>query len=296
VLIMPHATSARRAFTLTELLIAVVIIGIIGAAFTRLIIAQSRFFSKEYGALSARAVARNSMNLMLSDLRMVQDSGGVDSVSSNGRAIRVIVPYAFGLSCGSSGTATVVSLLPIDTSVMNMATYGGYAYRNSSTGRYTVVTPPLPTTVNKPVATASPDQCNSTSKANISTLTINGRSGQMLDLTPLALGAVAYSPIYLWQKITYVFDTSASFPGLYGLYRAVAGGTREEILAPFDSTARFKFYVPNQDTSQTTVPALSQIRGVDILLNGLSPKPSTDGTRTSTKITTAVFFKNTRVF
>ncbi|HEX8726823.1 MAG TPA: prepilin-type N-terminal cleavage/methylation domain-containing protein [Gemmatimonadaceae bacterium] len=286
----------RRGFTLAEVLIAIVIIGIIGAAFTRLILAQSRFFTREYGARTARAVARNSMNLMLSDLRMVQDSGGVDSASADGRTIRVIVPYAFGLACGNSATATVVSLVPTDTSVMKLATYGGYAWRDSSTGRYSIVTPPLPGSVNKVQASTDPDRCTDASHANISTLHINGRSGQVVDLTPLTLGVAAYDPVFLWQKITYSFDTSASYPGLYGLYRNVSGGTPEEILAPFDSLARFKFYVPNQDTSQTTVPSLSKIRGVDILLYGVSPKAANDGTRTSTQFTTAVFFKNTRAF
>ncbi len=290
-------TSTRRAgFTLTEVLIAVVIIGIIGAAFTRLIIAQSRFFTREYGARSARAVARNSMNLMLSDLRMVQDSGGVDSVSSDGRTVRVIVPYAYGMACGNSLTATVVSLLPTDTSALKLATYGGYAWRNPSSGRYTIVTPPLPQGANKVQASTDQDLCIASSKADISTLHINGRSGQVVDLTPLAVGVAAYDPVFLWQKITYSFDTSASFPGLYGLYRNVSGGQREEILAPFTSSARFKFYVPNQDTSQTTVPALSSIRGLDILLYGVSPKAANDGTRASTTFTTAVFFKNTRGF
>ena len=286
----------RRGFTLAEVLISIVIIGIIGAAFTRLILAQSRFFTREYGARTARAVARNSMNLMLSDLRMVQDSGGVDSVSADGRTIRVIVPYAYGLACGNSGTATVVSLVPTDTSVMKLATYGGYAWRDPSTGRYNIVTPPLPGSVNKVQASSDQDRCTDASNANISTLHINGRSGQIVDLTPLTLGVAAYDPVFLWQKITYSFDTSASYPGLYGLYRNVSGGTPEEILAPFDSLARFKFYVPSQDTSQTTVPPLSKIRGVDILLYGVSPKAANDGTRTSTQFTTAVFFKNTRAF
>ncbi len=296
---MTQTTTRRRAgFTLIEVLIAVVIIGIIGAAFTRLIIAQSRFFTREYGARNARAVARNSMNLMLSDLRMVQDSGGVDSVSSDGRTIRVIVPYAFGMACGNSLVATVVSLLPTDSSVMSLATYGGWAYRNQATGRYVTVTPTAPTGAEKVQTSLTPTLCTGTGagEAGISTLTINGRAGQVVDLRPLTVAVTADAPVFLWQKITYSFDTSAAFPGLYGLYRSVSGGSREEILAPFKSTARFKFYVPSQDTSQTTVPALWRIRGVDILLYGVSPKPASDGTRTSTEMTTAVFFKNTRSF
>lgn len=294
---MTPARRVRRGFTLAELLVAMLIVAIIGAAFTRLVIAQSRFFTREYGARNARAVARASMNLLLTDLRMVQDSGGVDSASADGRTVRVIVPYAFGLACGTTASATIVSLLPSDTSVMAIAEYAGYAWRNS-TGRYTLVTPPAPQGADNVQPYGTPATCTGTGagQAGISTLTINGRSGQVVQVTPAAVGIAVRTPVFLWQKITYSFDTSAAFPGLYGLYRMAAGGSRMEILAPFDSTARFKFYVPNQDTSQTTLPQISQIRGLDILLYGVAPKLQSNGLRSMTKMTTAVFFKNTRSY
>lgn len=287
----------RPGFTLAEVMIALVIIGIIGAAFTRLIVAQSRFFTREYGARTARSVARNSMNLLLTDLRMVQDSGGVDSVSSDGKTIRVYVPYAYGLACGSTAALTVVSLLPVDSSVLKLAKYGGYSWRNTA-GRYTRVTPTSPTGSDSVQSSTSPSTCtgSSSGQANIQTLIVNGRAGQVVDLRPAASGVVAGAPVFLWQKVTYSFDTSSAFSGLYGLYRQVSGGSREEILAPFTSSARFKFYVPSVDTSQTTVPSLSNIRGVDVLLYGLSPKANSSGSRPESDLVTAVFFKNTRSF
>jgi hypothetical protein len=102
--------------------------------------------------------------------------------------------------------------------------------------------------------------------------------------------------MFLWQKITYSFRPSNTFPGLYGLYRTPTGGSSEEILAPFDSSSGFKFYVPGQDTSQTAIPALSTIRGFDLVLNGVSPSVTAGMTATITKTVTAVFFKNTRTF
>ena len=289
--------SCRRAFTLPEILIAIVIVAILGAALTRLVIAQSRFFAREYGARNARSVARASMNLLLTELRMVQDSGGVDAASADGRSVRVIVPYAYGLACGTTAGATIVSLVPTDTSVMALAVYGGYAWRTTA-GRYTIVTPSAPQGADAPVTYGTPALCTGTGsgQAGIATLTLNGRTGSVLQLSPAAAGIAARTPVFLWQKITYAFDTSGTYPGLYGLYRTVSGGTTEEIMAPFDATARFKFYVPNQDTSQTTLPALSSIRGVDILLYGVSPKLQSNGNRGMTKLTTAVFFQNTRTF
>jgi prepilin-type N-terminal cleavage/methylation domain-containing protein len=294
---MTRHSRSRRGFTLAEIIIALIIVAILGAALTRLVIAQSRFFTREYDARNARSVARASMNLLLSELRMVQDSGGVDSVSTDGRTVRLIVPYAYGLACGTTGSATIVSLLPTDSSVLAVAEYDGYAWRNSA-GRYVIVNPPAPQGADAIEPYGSPDICTDSGpgEAGIATLTINGRSGQIVQVTPAAAGIAVRTPVFLWQKITYSFASSATYPGLYGLYRTAAGGPREEILAPFDSSARFKFYVPNQDTSQTAVPPLSSIRGLDILLYGVSPQLQSNEQRSMTKMTTAVFFRNTRSF
>ncbi len=293
---MTRQARNRPGFTLAEILVAMVILAIVGAALTRLVVAQSRFFTREYGARNARSVARQSMNLLLTELRMVQDSGGVDSVSADGRTVRLIVPYAYGLACGNTSSATIVSMLPVDTSVMAMAEYAGYAWRNSS-GRYVVVVPPAPQSTNALKTATSPDICvgSGPGEADIQTVTVDGRAGQILQMTPDAPVPVG-NPVFVWQHVTYSFDSSTAYPGLYGLYRDAAGGTREEIMAPFDSTARFRFYVPNVDTSLATMPLLSAIRGLDILLYGVSPKLQSNGQRSMTKMTTAVFFRNTRSF
>jgi prepilin-type N-terminal cleavage/methylation domain-containing protein len=287
----------RGGFTLAEVLISIVIIGIIGVAFTKLVMQQSRFFTREYGAQNARQVARNSMNLLMSDLRMVQDSGGIDSASSGGHTIRVIVPYQYGLVCKITASATIASLLPVDSSAVALAKYAGYAWRNSS-GRYTIVTPTSPQGSDSVQSYATTSDCTGTGsgQAGISTLTINGRAGRVVSLTPVAASASVRTPLFLYQKITYTFAASSAFPGKYGLYRTPSGGSSEEIMAPFDSSARFKFYVTGQDTSQTTVPSLYNIRGVDIVLNGLAQQANPGQSPTQVKMTTAVFFRNRRSF
>ena len=191
----------------------------------------------------------------------------------------------------------IASLLPVDSTEMTLAKYAGYAWRNSA-GRYTIVTPTAPQGGDSVTTAASSATCTGVGagQAGIRTLTINGRTGRVISITPGASGAAAGTPMFLWQKITYSFAASTAFPGLYGLYRTPTGGTSEEILAPFDSSSRFKLYVPGQDTSQTTVPSLSKIRGFDILLNGVSPTVTPGMPRTVTKMVTAVLFKNSRTF
>ncbi len=287
--------SLRRGFTLTELLISIVIIGIIGIAFTKMLMVQSRFFELQYSRSGARAVDRNAVNVMLSELRMVQDSGGVDSLTADGKLVRLRVPYWFGLVCGGTAATLTASMLPIDSSVAAMASYVGYAYRNANSGRYTYVTGTL-----APAAALTPATCTGTllGQANIQTVSMNGRSGVIYDLTPGAASATAMQPMFLWQHVTYQFKTSNAFPAYYGLFRTVQGGSTDELMAPFDTSAGFKIYKQGKDTATTTF-ALSDtlnVRGLDIYLPGRNSQTLVGHTPATANVRTAVFFKNTRSF
>jgi prepilin-type N-terminal cleavage/methylation domain-containing protein len=295
-----HATS-RRGFTLVEVTVSLLILGIIGIAATRMLTAQGRFYDKQNNLRTARSIARSSMNIILADLRMVQDSGGVDSATADGKLMRVIVPYRFGLVCGTSGTTTTVTMLPVDSATNAMSVYSGFAWRNPTTGRYVIVSPTNPQGTDKPVTSANPTLCTGTGggQAHLTNVSVNGRTSSMLDLSsPAATGATATAPVFMWQRITYSFKSSTAYPGYLGLYRNVQGGTNEELLAPFDTSSRFRYYVTGDDTSRTTVPTLDQIRGVDLVLNSLSPKATADNVtaHSPSKMVTSVFFKNVRAY
>jgi prepilin-type N-terminal cleavage/methylation domain-containing protein len=289
----------RRGFTLAEVVVALVIAGIVGIAMTRVLTSQNRFFDQQTNQRAARDLATNAMNVMLNDLRMVQDSGGVDNVASDGKTIRIMVPYRFGMVCGTTGTKTIVSMLPTDSGTTAMAVYGGFAWRSPTTGRYTYVTPSAPTSADAPAASASASTCTSGGGAQLTTVSLNGRTGDILDLNaPAATGATVTAPVFLWQKVTYSFAASSAYPGMIGLWRNISGGANEELMAPFDTSARFRFYTSGSDVSQVTVPAdINTIRGLDIVLNARSPRVSSiNNTQSVTKLTTAVFFKNVRTF
>jgi prepilin-type N-terminal cleavage/methylation domain-containing protein len=293
---MTTSRPARRGFTLIEVTIAMVIVAIIGAAFTKLLASQSRYFDQQTNIRKARSVARNSTNVMLSDLRMVQDSGGIDSAASDGKAIRIIVPYRFGLVCGTNGTTTTVSMLPSDSSVVAMAKYGGFAWRDTLRGRYHVVT-----SSGAPVASASPSLCtgNGGGQANLRTFSVAGRTGDILDLNAsAATGAIAATPVFMWQRISYSFKASTQYSGYLGLWRDIEGMPPEEILAPFDTSARFRFYVSGGDTSVVSPPALSSIVGIDLVLSAISSRVVSNNinSHSMSKMRTSVFFKNVRSY
>jgi hypothetical protein len=66
------------------------------------------------------------------------------------------------------------------------------------------------------------------------------------------------------------------------------------VAAPFDATAGFEFYDRTAGGSaSTTVPALANIRGLELVFNGQSEKPRFGKTTPeTTKFRTAVFFMN----
>ncbi len=277
------------------------IAAIIGASFTKLSVWQNRYYDHDANLRAARSIARSATNVMLADLRMVQDSGGIDSAASDGKLIRVRVPYRFGLMCGTnSGNVATVSMLPTDSAMVAGSVYRGFAVRDSASGRYVYISPNNPTSSDAPTITSTPTLCtgSGSGQAQIRTLSVNGRTGNLLDLKSTgSFSPVAASAVFFWQHVTYSFRASSSYPNRLALWRTVENGRDEELMAPFDTSARFMFYAAGDDAASVTPPAVGNIRGLDLVLSALSPHVSpADTTRLQSKIVTSVFFKNLRAF
>jgi prepilin-type N-terminal cleavage/methylation domain-containing protein len=293
---MTSSLKNRPGFSLSEVLVATVLLGIIGGALTKLVVDQMRFFDNVTAVRGARSVGRSSMNVMLADLRMVQDRDGVKTASTSSITFRV--PYRFGFFCGSTAGLTTVSLLPADSATVAMATYAGYAVRDRVTGIYTV--PSVnPLTQAAVIPSVAPALCTTT--AGINVLTINGRSGTTADVTPLTVStsiADRGRAVYFYQEITYHFANSALYPGKTGLYRQVLNGANgdEELMAPFTSGTQFKFYTKGSDVSSATVPGdLNTITGVEVVLNAIGTRtPAGRKSAPQQSMSTAIYFKNVR--
>ena len=289
----------KRGFTIAELLVAMTIFAVLGTLFTRALLVQGRIADQQNAARSARMVARQGLNILESELRTVQDSGGIDSASTDGKTIRLLVPYRMGLNCGVSGTYSVVSMLPVDSLTLAQARYVGFAWRNQ-VGRYTTVLPGDPLGTNAPNTGADAAKCTGSAagQAQIRTLTLNGRAGQVLGLSPAQASAPVGQAVFFFQRVTYTFRASVLFAGKYGLWRTVqGGGAAEEIMAPFDSLARFKYWTQGASASVAAPPSLALIRGVDVVFSATSTY--TPMGRTQPAKTTAVasiFFRNVRAF
>jgi prepilin-type N-terminal cleavage/methylation domain-containing protein len=286
-------TRRRRGFSLAEVLVAVVILGLLGTALTRLMLAQSRVYQLQRAQRDARSIGRTSMNLLFSDLRMVHDGadapGGV--LIASPETLKVRVPYAVGLVCGNGSAATTVSMLPADSAQSAMAAYGGYAWRSRTTKQYTYV-PVVDTVLNAPVTSSSSSLCTSTAK--IKSDTVNSRTWAPLDLKPIsvAAGVQPGAPMFLYQDVMYWFGPSTTYSGRTALWRKVGGRNADELVAPFDASARFKFFTRNVDTASVNAPTvLDSLVGVSLVLTGSSPTDMAGRTDKS-KMETAVLFRN----
>jgi prepilin-type N-terminal cleavage/methylation domain-containing protein len=290
----------RRGFSLIEILVALVILGILGASMTKLMLSQTRGYQYDAGGRRARTTARSAMNIMTTDLRMTQDNGGVSYVdATDHRRVDVKVPVAFGVVCKVSGSSVYIALAPVDSFQLATIRYAGYAVRNSS-GTYDYVT-------GDELRSADASKCHDASVAVYAdTITMNGRSGKIVEATGVAsppAGTARGSMAFVWQTVGYFFASSQIYTGRWGLYRAVTGAhTRDtmELMSPFSSNARFSYYTnPAQtnDAPRTTAPAdLNTIRGFQIFLpaEASDTVPGRSGPQ-KTQLTTAVFFKNTRI-
>lgn len=277
--------AARRGFTVIEILVGMVIFAIIGGLLTQLMSSQGRFFDKQGMSNAARNVSRGALNRVVSDFRMVETTGGMISASPTSITLRL--PFAIGVVCSSNEASTAISMLPVDSVIYNADGFYGYAWRSATTGQYTYVENPAARD-----KTTGQNACNAVS---ITTLP----QGRAARITPIVAGSSLGTPVFLYRRIRYDFKASAAVPGKIGLWRTTIfqNGTEkaEELVAPFASTARFRFFVVgNNNDAQDNPPGdLRTVRGLELHLDGASEVIAAGESSVETaSFKTAVFFKN----
>lgn len=270
----------RRGFTLAEMLVTMVVMGIIGSALAGLFASQSRFYDHAGQSRRARYVAQTAINAVLSDLRMVEATGGVVSPTTTTK-LTVDVPYAMGILCTNTGAATV-AVFPVDPLVADQASFSGFAWRDDD-GVYSYVH----TADGAALGTGMAADCD----ANGVSVLPGGSVVTVSSTVPL--GAQVGNPVLLLQRITYEFKASVAMPGRIALWRTIEGGQSDELVAPFSSTAGFRFFVEGDDEAKSSVPSpLSSIRGVEVHFDSESDRAPRGSEIRTAELVTAVFFNN----
>lgn len=292
----------RAGLTLVELLVAMTVTAIVGASLVQIILAQNRSAGTNEAWRVARSVSRGSLNRVLADFR-IAEAGGVlhPSATMDSKSITLRVPFAIGVACDTAIPLTV-SLLPIENSLWaaGVAGFGGFAWRDEASGTYRY------RTTSTSVSTVGPATCNAAGIITLPATAGGGTAGRVVDLVAPSMGnsSAPYTGllptvgmnVLLLQQVRYRFAPSVALPGSTALWRDILSGTTisEELAAPFDSTARFRFYVTGASAAQDAVPTdRSLTRGIEIHLDGLSETaPIGSAAPKRIGLTTSIFFKN----
>lgn len=305
---MPSTSSprlrARRGFTLTELIVAIVIGSALGAGLVKLLAAQGQFFDMQGAQRDARSVSRAALNVLLADLRMVEtsrnDAGTTASTgvtAASATSLTVYVRYANGIVCNNTAGTHWVIWSPYDwrtiasSEATSEPTNAGIAHRNAD-GTFTYVAPGAATVGTVPGVLAN---CNSLFRlpANASAETL----GTLTSVTGLPSVLALGTAVFKYLPVTYTFKASGLVAGATGLYRQVSTAAEEEIAAPFDDDAGFAYFTLTGDVPSATVPStLSDIAGVQLRLTGRSTGDTRAlAQKASVDLRPSVFFLNRRL-
>lgn len=215
---------ARPGFSLAELLIAMTLMAVIGAAVTTLFVYQNRLFGAPPKHGNAREVPLAAPTVVLAELRMVERDSGV--VVATDSLLRVRVPFASGIICTATAASITAVLLPIPDAIYSehlhatKGTYRGYMFRplsQSANGQYTYVAS-LPAQV-APVAQTV---CND---LGIRADSIPG--SRVVTIIPGDAVARAHWPIMLYSDVTHRIAASGSGNGRGPLDRQGIGRTSD---------------------------------------------------------------------
>lgn len=239
----------RRGFTLIELLLAMTLTAVLATALVRILLSDSRFVSQQDSMMAARNTARAAQNVLSVELRMVSDGG---LVAAAAESVTVRVPYAFGIGCDRDDTDRIASLMPADSLMYVTAEPDGLMRRRQD-GTYEF------SGVTSVSASTESEECTDEDVSVVP-------GGAVVALRPD--NAVQDGQIFfLYQTITFKFSPSTDVPGRIGLWRRVNTNAYEELVAPFDTTSRFRFLVGATPQPTDIVPAdLATVSGLEINL------------------------------
>lgn len=286
--------TSRRGVTIIELLIAMVIAAMLGAATLSLMMSQSRFSERAEGQRAGRRVGRSAINALANDLRMVDPDWGIEAVTS--KSLTVKVPYAMGIVCTSTPLLQIIALLPVDSVVLNLPGYSGWATRGS-TGVYNPVAGGTVTDLGALTATCTGSPANVFAIAAPSSAP-NQKTRQISIVTIGATAVSVGTPVMLYRRENFYFGASAQsgLSGRTALWRNYldGGGAAVELAAPFDTSAVFRFYNQSATVAQTAVPGtLNDIKGFELYLPGQSDLTSRKQAKPEqANLTTAIFLVN----
>lgn len=113
--------STRRGFTLSELLVAMVLLGLVLTTLTSVIMQQQRFYHGTSQVLETRANVRQVADILPSELRAISPSSG-DIYAMTGTSIDYRGSTGAAVVCTINGPRTIITIPPLATASQNGTT------------------------------------------------------------------------------------------------------------------------------------------------------------------------------
>lgn len=228
----PRGPAAETGFTLTEMLVALVVTGILAAGVVNLLLNQNRFYNQQDELIYAEQSLRGAADLVSRELRMAAPQ---DVMFAGSDSVLVLSDLHRGVVCRVSGS--LVTYYAYESPAANLTGTVGTAYQDPSTatdpfiydrdfdGRGSTATS---TAITACVNNGAPDP--SLSGITASDYRTVDWSGSGFASTP-AVGAA----IRVYRRLAYTFRSS-NFADGQALMR-----NGQELVAPFASGAGFEY-------------------------------------------------------
>lgn len=262
-----HGTRSAGGFTIVEVMIALILVGVIGGATLSLLMSQDRYYSRLDDAVVAEQSLRASADLMGSEIRMSGVPGDILVAVPESVTVAFDVWQAVVCDITNPGIGQIAMFVYDSAPNPNLTTgTWGMAYKDpyQSTYRYADGwNPGINASSGK--ATCTGNLAPDTTATHLYRQ-VSGWPGQFAGDTPQR-GAI----VRRYRHLSYRFGPSG-IGGGYALFRGP-----QELAGPFDPRSSFS-YVMDDGTVQTSVAVsdLDRIRRVRVNATAIDDDPRFD--------------------
>jgi prepilin-type N-terminal cleavage/methylation domain-containing protein len=241
---------SRHGFSMIEMLVVIVVLGIIGGALTRSMLTMQRGTERQTQQADMQSDLRASAGLIPAELREVAAGIDILAATPDSVAYRAMRNTAFVCSVPAANQVTL----------LDATTYG---YRDINTNDWIFVYGE-----GDPAETAD-DQWNAYDITAVSATTCGGAAATLLTLNPnLVVMPVPGAPVRTFETMTLKLYTSDG-RGWLGARSMSAGEPIQPVLGPLDAGTGLQFvYRDAAGADLGAAPVLADIRGIDVVVLG----------------------------
>lgn len=271
------AVRRRTGFSLIELLVVIVLMGIVMAAVYRVITRQQRFYVGVNEVMAQRSQLRQATAVLPLELRNVSSAGG-DFIAISDSVLEMRVQVGTSIVCNIDGSLGYVDLPPMNLAagntltafttapragdeafIYNDGTVLGNADDVWSRRELTLINSPS-TCIGAPYTQSADD----------------AKARYRLNFSPtLPTTVVVGAPVRIMRKVRYSLYTATDGKAYLGYqdYDGMTWSGMEVVAGPYDATdgVQFRFY--DESGSQiTAVPSTPPVARVDLAVRGTTAR------------------------